>query len=49
MPSLGGWDWVILIALILLAAQIGGIIFCNEGAHFLLEGQFFGAEFKIHG
>ena len=38
-----------LIALILLAAQIGGIIFCNEGAHFLLEGQFFGAEFKIHG
>ncbi len=37
-----------LVALILLAAQFGGVIFGDERAHFLLEGEVFGAELHVH-
>ena len=37
-----------LLAFILLPAQFGGVIFGDEVAHFLLEGEIFGAEFHVH-
>ena len=35
-------------AFILLVAQVGGVIFGDELANFLLEGQILGAEFHVH-
>ena len=36
------------MALILNGAEILGIIFGDECTHFLLEGDFCGAEFQLH-
>jgi hypothetical protein len=37
-----------LVALILLAAEIRGLVFGDEVAHLLLEGEFFGAELHVN-